>query len=156
MQNKIAVLIKIAALLNENAVTWAVGASCLLYLKGISGTFNDIDFYVIESDVEKTLSLLKNTEGFQSYNIKYFADGDGFAYEFTIDGVELEFDYRFKDFPMKKESIAEIITVNNTKIPLQSLDDWLKYYRLMGRAEKVRLLEKSLSHTNNRQRLRGL
>ena len=50
------------------------------------------------------------------------------------DGVE-------HDCPLLPEQIAEWVTVQGQRIPLQSLDDWRRYYRLMGREEKVRMID---------------
>jgi len=53
MKNKIEVLLKIANLFNENAITWNVGASCMLYLRDVVEDFNDIDLMIHIDDVEK-------------------------------------------------------------------------------------------------------
>ena len=47
-------------------------------------------------------------------------------------------------FPLKKESITDFIKLNDTTIPLQSLEEWKQYYSLMGRPEKVKLIEHAL------------
>ncbi|MFQ8833366.1 MAG: hypothetical protein ACLR7U_11200 [Ruthenibacterium lactatiformans] len=46
------VLADIARALNQSGVTWAVGGSLLLYFKGKTGVFRDIDLMVCETDVE--------------------------------------------------------------------------------------------------------
>ena len=43
-QEKIQLLLRIAHRLNEAHVEWALGASMLLYFKGITSEFHDIDF----------------------------------------------------------------------------------------------------------------
>ena len=53
IDRKMNVLCKIAHALNKENVTWVVGASLLLYLKGIVNDFHDIDILVLEEDVPK-------------------------------------------------------------------------------------------------------
>ena len=55
---KLKVLARIARALNEAGIVWAVGASLLLYLKGKTDSFHDIDVMVSEADVEKLKGLL--------------------------------------------------------------------------------------------------
>ncbi len=88
IEKKLTILSKIAEELNARGVTWAVGASLLLYFKGIVTAFNDIDLMISEEDYEAAKEI---------------------------------------------------------RIPLQSLEDWRHYYQLMGRTEKVRLIEASQS-----------
>lgn len=52
-ERKLDVLADIARALNQSGVTWAVGGSLLLYFKGKTGVFRDIDLMVCETDVEK-------------------------------------------------------------------------------------------------------
>ena len=52
-ERKLDVLADIARALNQSGVTWAVGGSLLLYFKGKTGVFRDIDLIVCETDVEK-------------------------------------------------------------------------------------------------------
>ena len=47
-QKKIELLQKIAHRLNEAHVQWALGASMLLYFKGITSAFHDIDLMVAD------------------------------------------------------------------------------------------------------------
>ena len=51
-ERKLDVLADIARALNQSGVTWAVGGSLLLYFKGKTGVFRDIDLMVCETDVE--------------------------------------------------------------------------------------------------------
>lgn len=58
IQKKLNVLSMIAESLNKNNITWAIGASLLLYFKGIANEFNDIDIIIDEKDVEKVKKIL--------------------------------------------------------------------------------------------------
>ena len=78
VSNKLSVLKKIANELNKMNVTWAIGASMLLYFKGILLDFNDIDIMVANEDIEqvrKTLMKMGRSNyliQIQSMKQKYF------------------------------------------------------------------------------------
>jgi hypothetical protein len=44
-------------------------------------------------------------------------------------------------FPLKKEDIKDFTEVQGIKIPLQSIEEWRIYYKLMGRDEKVKMID---------------
>lgn len=46
------------------------------------------------------------------------------------------------DCSLQLESITEHFLINDIYIPLQSLDDWRRYYVLMGRTEKVEMIDR--------------
>ena len=52
-EDKLAVLSKLGRALNEAKVTWAVGASLMLYLNKKAMDFNDIDIMTTEQDEER-------------------------------------------------------------------------------------------------------
>lgn len=148
IKNKLTVLSYIAKELNHKNVTWAIGASMLLYFKGITSEFHDIDIMVAEEDVEILKDVLSSFGNIQppnanvQYKTKYF-------FEFNVDGVDIDVMAGFiiinegKEyyFPLKKESINDYTEVNGIKIPLQSLEEWRNYYKLMGRDEKVKMID---------------
>jgi len=43
--------------------------------------------------------------------------------------------------PLKKAAIKDYTEVDGIKIPLQSLEEWHTYYKLMGREEKVKMID---------------
>ena len=51
---------KIAAEFNKDNLLWAIGASLLLYFKGVAEVFHDIDIMVDEKDVERCKNILLN------------------------------------------------------------------------------------------------
>ena len=57
-QEKIQLLLRIAHRLNESHVEWALGASMLLYFKGITSDFHDIDLMVADHDAECVRTIL--------------------------------------------------------------------------------------------------
>lgn len=78
LEKKLTVLSYIAKELNHKNVTWAIGASMLLYFKGITSEFHDIDITVSEKDVEITKSVLMSFGSIHTpnpsvkYKTKYF------------------------------------------------------------------------------------
>lgn len=149
---KIATFLKVAKILNENNITWAVGASLLLYFKGITNKFNDIDLMVAEKDIEKTKTIFLSLgkEYPKNPNLQYKSKC---FLEFNVDGIDFDIISGFvivnnncdHYFPLEKNSIAEYFCLENTSIPLQSVNDWLTYYTLMNRKEKVEMIKNYLN-----------
>lgn len=63
---KINVLKRIAIELNKKNITWALGASMLLYFKGIISEFKDIDIMVIDDDIDQVKKILLELGELQS------------------------------------------------------------------------------------------
>ena len=150
-QDKLRIFTKIAKEFNKQQIIWAVGASLMLFFKGITNTFHDIDIMVSENDIEKVKKILSSfgtyskTVPNKQYKTKYFL-------EYKIENVEFDIIAGFTIinngteyyFPLNKSEICDFITFNETKIPLQSLAQWKEFYSLMGRDEKVKMIENSL------------
>ena len=149
---KIATFLKVAKILNENNITWAVGASLLLYFKGITDKFNDIDLMIAEKDIEKTTNIFLSLgkEYPKSPNLQYKSKC---FLAFNIDGIDFDIISGFvivnnncdHYFPLEKNSIAEYFCLKNISVPLQSVNDWLTYYTLMNRIEKIEMIKNSLN-----------
>lgn len=150
IKEKLNILSIIAKKFNENNIVWAVGGSTLLYLKGLTDFFADIDIEVKEDDVLlakkllNELGILKENKPNKDFKTKYFL-------EFVVDGVDIDLMAGFtivnngKEyyFPLKEDDIYKIIKINEEKIPLHSVLKWKEYYKLMNREDKVKLLTKS-------------
>lgn len=146
---KLDVLARMGKILNEKNIIWAVGGSLLLYLKGKVDDFQDIDIMVIEDHGEEVKEILEQYGDLQDpslnpqYKTRYF-------FEFIIDGVEIDVMAGFViihqgkeyDCSLCPEDIREHYLINDIYIPLQSLEEWRRYYRLMGRTEKVELIDR--------------
>ncbi|WP_142412856.1 nucleotidyltransferase domain-containing protein [Hathewaya massiliensis] len=148
VEEKFKVLSKIGKQLNDNNITWAIGASLLLYIKGISSEFHDIDIMVAESDVEALKNILLHLGELQpkTTNIQYKSKE---FLEFKVEDVDIDVMAGFvivnkgRDFyfPLHKGDIMDYEEINGVKIPLQSVKEWRNYYELMGRTEKVKMID---------------
>ena len=148
LEKKLEVLSKLASYFNKEKLTWAVGASVLLYFKGYVDEFHDLDIMVDDKDdlkMEEILNkigiLLPSEKG--NFKTKHFR-------KYVVDDVDIDMiggfvivsDDTDYDCDLKEEQITEYITVNEQQIPLHSLSLWKKYYGLMGRTEKVMIIER--------------
>ena len=156
IQEKIELLQKIAHRLNGAHVEWALGASMMLYFKGIVSEFNDIDLMISNNDVECVRVILSemgelhppNPNPKAMYKTKTFM-------EFTIDSIDIDVmagfaivsEGKLVDCSLHKEQIVERILLGTEAIPLQSPLLWCKYYRLMKRNEKANMIEKYYQET---------
>ena len=148
IEKKLCVLSDMAHVLNEAHVTWAVGASALLYLKGRAATFGDIDLMAAEEDAGKIKALLSQMGRLlpdnpdARYQTRHFM-------EFVIDGVEVDVmaglvivsDGQAHECPFGQAQIAEYVQLHGEKIPLQFMSDWKRYYTLMGRTAKAEMMD---------------
>ena len=156
IEQKLEVLSKIAEQLNKENITWAIGASLLLYIKGKANYFNDIDIMVVEEDAQKLKSILSQMGDIQPSNT-YGQYKTRCFLEYVIDSVDVDVMAGFvivnngKDYDcsLRKEDIKEFVTINGQKIPLQSLEEWKRYYELMGRTEKVKMIDNKTSNYSN-------
>ncbi len=144
--DKLAVLKKIAHSLNENEVHWAVGASLLLYFHDLVTEFHDIDIVVEIDDVDKLKNCLNQFGTLLPENSKS-QYGTRYFLEYQIEDVDVDAmagftvfsDGEEHDCSFHREHIAEYKNLDGVMIPLDSLSNWAKYYRLMGRKEKSEL-----------------
>jgi len=147
MKNKLKVLKLIANKFNENNIHYAVGASVLLYFKGIVNEFHDLDILIDVNDSDRVkdilnqLGTLKYTPSNSNFNTKTFL-------QYVVDGVDIDIIGGFIivkdgiDYDCSlQETIDDYVYLDEIKIPLDTLDNWYKYYKLMGRDNRVKLIE---------------
>lgn len=152
-QEKIELLKKIAHCFNEAHVVWSLGASMLLYFKGITTEFHDIDLMIANADVECVRGILSEMGEIQPPNPNPKYQTKTFM-EFIINSIDVDVmagfsiisDGKLFDCSLQEEQIVEKMSLGTEIIPLQSPLLWCEYYRLMGRTEKVKLIENTLSN----------
>ena len=146
MEHKLNVLARIARQLNAHGITWAVGASSMLYLNGIVDSFHDLDLLVEEARIAEAKALLDEMGTLQEripnpqYKTRHFL-------EYVIEDVEVDVlagfiickDGTDHDMPFDRTHIERTVTVCGEPIPLQHRSDWAHYYTLMGRPHKAEL-----------------
>ena len=147
MKNKLEVLKTIAKKFNDAGIKYAIGASVLLYFKGIVDKFHDLDIMVDMNDVDKVKEIL-NKFG----TLQYSPDNNNFKtkafLQYVVDDVGIDviggfiivkdgIDY---DCTLQKE-IIDYTYLDGVKIALDTIDNWYKYYSLMGRDNKVKMIE---------------
>ena len=151
LNEKIELLKEIAQRFNTTGITWALGASMLLYFKGITSTFHDIDLMIADENVEAVREILSEMGELQPPNPNPQYKTKAFM-EFVINSIDVDVmagfsivkDGKTYDCSLDKAQIVEWLTLGNTEIPLQSPLLWCKYYKLMGRKEKVDMIESAL------------
>jgi hypothetical protein len=145
---KLQVLKTIAHTLNEARITWALGSSAFLYLKGLVPTFHDFDLFIAHDEGRRAEALLRTLGQEEPANYKPDRYGTRLFCEFTIQGVEVDLMEDFsiiKDgqehfFPLEARHIVERLAVAGEPIPVESLASWQERYALMGRLEKAELI----------------
>lgn len=147
-EDKLKVLEKVAAAFEKERITWALGASALLYFKGIAEDFGDIDIVTAVEEIPKIKEALRGVGEPEPEN-PVNRDKARAYLVYHIGGVEVEImaglvfqtENGGREFSLCKEDIKDCALLGNTRIPLQSLEEWKTYYSLMGRTEKVRMID---------------
>lgn len=160
---RLATLARAARALNAARVSWAVGASALLYLRGVTDTFHDFDLQLAQGEAqaadESLLSLGAQAAPplppSPAYATQHFA-------EYQLDGVDFDLLCGFAvrrggmvyPCPFDSSGVAGTLSVLGTRVPLAALEDWFVIYLLMpGRAAKADLIARHLkAHPATAQR----
>jgi hypothetical protein len=132
------VLEKIAKEFNENDITWALGASLLLYFYDIIEKPNDIDIIIDPKDEDIIIKIMNKLGNELSVeDVKKYKTG--VFHKFYIEEVEIDIigdfnilvenGYYIHPFPTKN---GKIIKINETEIYLDDLLTWVDTYEAMG------------------------
>lgn len=136
--NHNSILIKIAKVLNQSNLTWAIGASMMLKLRDFEMNVHDIDIMVDQDNFELACTCLNEygneivVDESKLFKTKYFK-------RYNCDGIEIDimsgmgivhktglFDYQFK-----KEDIDKVLVIDTINLPLCYVEDWYIFYHLM-------------------------
>ena len=149
MEKKLKVLSVLAADLNESDILWAVGASAMLFLRGIVREFRDIDLLVCEEDISTAQEILQR-------HGKQLPVGDDCRFgsrhyrKSEVDGVEIDLiagfvvnaeDGQQHICPLQMEEVDGCVDVFDQAVSLHSVQTWYQYYTWMGRADRVKTIE---------------
>lgn len=147
MNNKLKVLKTVAEKFNQAGVNYAVGSSVLLFFNGIVDEFHDLDILIDYDDTNKVknilndLGTLKETLPNSNYKSKTFL-------QYVVDGVDIDIIGGFiivkdgieYDCSLQKD-ITNHVELDGIKINLDTLDNWKRYYSLMNREYKAKMIE---------------
>ena len=147
-QEKLDVLARIGEAFNGAGLTWAVGASLMLYFRGVTDNFHDIDLLATDDDAPRACELLSRMgapvpkTSSPQFTTRFFCT-------FAVDGVDVDlmagfgvvYEGRAYDRSLDPADITEFRAVNGVSIPLHSLAVWRENYRLMGRDGKVKMID---------------
>ena len=153
-QRKLAVLARIAAELRQADVTWALGASGLLYFRGLAPDFHDLDLMVALEDAGKAERILDRLGQPLPPKPNVSIDPTAVFREYTVDGMEADLmegmvivkDGAAHDCSLRPEDIGGTVTVCGRHVPPHSPARRRRYYALMGREEKAKLLSHLPEH----------
>ncbi|TSB45734.1 nucleotidyltransferase domain-containing protein [Alkalicoccobacillus porphyridii] len=147
----LSLLSKLQNAFDEMNVTWAVGGSLMLQLRGLSTIPNDIDLLVTEEDAPKLIQQL-NSIGtpLEMPKKQTVLTSSTFAkYDFDGVGVDVMVNFGVKHEKgtyiclLDHDSISDNPMTSGHAYPLSALEDWYVLYLLMpNRESKVALIEK--------------
>lgn len=147
---------KIATKFNARNIFWGVGGSQLLSYFDITREVNDLDIIVSKESIEEALIILSKLGSVSDIPIKEEYLTESFTC-FNIDDMQLDVISGFKikhecgvfEFKFEKNKLT-YINLNNTIIPLTSLEQWYIAYLLMKkRDEKVNRIEEYFIKTKH-------
>ena len=150
-EEKLRVLAKVARAFQ--GLTWAVGSSAMLYLRGITEDFHDLDLFVTMEDAGRAKEILKTLGTFYPSETNPRYCSRCFA-EFTVDGVDIDLiggfairaGERVHDCSLRQELILGSCELYSQRIPLMDPEIWISWYTLMGRPEWTEKIRKFLEN----------
>lgn len=133
------VLFRMANILNQTNITWAIGASMMLNLSEIDIDVHDIDIMVSQDDFALACNALIGicdeirVEESNLFRTKQFK-------RYVCDGIEIDImsgmgiihKLGFFEYQFKKEDIEKVMYVDSTRLPLCYIEDWYIFYHLMS------------------------
>ncbi|MFK3938548.1 nucleotidyltransferase domain-containing protein [Alkalihalobacillus sp. NPDC078783] len=137
-------LLKITEHLNSHNITWAVGGSLMLSIRGLETTPNDIDLLVTESDAPKLIQVLETIGPKQQPKSSHPHLFSSYFSQFHIDeiGIDVMANFGVKHEKGMYVSPLHVEALEQSPFPLSSLEDWYVLYLLMpNRESKVTLIE---------------
>lgn len=142
-------LLKIALVLNENKINWALGGSLLLYLYGINTTVNDIDIVIDTTDISKVEKFINQFSHIEKDKTEIYLTERFYSIRINKVIIDLMIGFKISSdkgvyiYPDADKLINRTINMDDITINLCSLKDWLNAYKAIGRDNKVKLIEQS-------------
>lgn len=149
IKHKLDVFSRIALLLNKHHIAWILGGSCMLFFRGLVEDFDDIDLIVDVLDIARIKRLFQGEKRLQKKASSAFKTKHFLVYSIDDVTVEIMADlvivHNQKDYLCSYGDMqSELWMLEHHQIQLATLSDWLLYYRLMKREDKVALITEHL------------
>lgn len=142
--------------LKDKSIDWVLVGSTNLALQGVDVTPHDIDILTDEKGAFSISELLGDHE-VRKVEYKESENLASYLGEFRIDGIKVEVmgDLKIKrpDGTWYRELVirgAKKAKVGEMEVPLYPLEKELEGYKILGRVEKVREIEKALRRESSR------
>ncbi|MDD3335633.1 MAG: hypothetical protein PHI98_08940 [Eubacteriales bacterium] len=146
MNDKLTVLSKIAREMNSRSLLWAVGGSAMLYFRGLSQCFRDVDLLIEVRQAtmaQDALLALGATQKKMDKSDGCFYSGFFCSYEWNGLDIDLIGDFGIiKDgvlhtYPLHSFDIDATALLGNAEVPLHRAELWKELYTLMDRPQRV-------------------
>ena len=138
LKKKIEVLKKLTNIFNKYNASFSIGASAMLYFRGIVDYFGDLDLSVSKEDYEIVKEEIDKLA--TNPHLKW-----GYIYNFKIDNVDI-------DLVVKEDNALKICdleyNLDNYILHLESLDYWYKRYYELERFYRCEQIKKYLGGKN--------
>lgn len=148
IEDKISLLKRIAHRLNEAQVEWCLGASMMLYFKGIVSEFHDIDLMISVDDVEVVKTILVGNGHAVSirsradplYQTKCFMEYDIDAIDVDVmAGFAIVREGEIYDCSLRKDQISDQLMLDGEVIPMQSPRLWCQILSIDGQEQRKQI-----------------
>jgi deoxyhypusine synthase len=146
--------------MNEKEITWALGASSVLYYNGDDRLPNDYDVFVTVEDFDQVEERLKQSgeERFKENALGIYATERFATYMLgnreidLIAGFNILHDQGEYRLTFDEDSIDKTIAVEDVPIHIMALEDWFVMYQLIpGRSAKA---ERALELMRSKNQMR--
>ncbi|MDD3478475.1 MAG: hypothetical protein PHP32_06320 [Candidatus Izemoplasmatales bacterium] len=148
MHSWMEIVVEITQRLEKHQIPYEIGGSASLWFHGIKTEVHDLDFLFDVKDQARVLALFENDHPVLENRSDSGYHTSGFA-ELKIRGMDVDLMFGFaiahehgvfrhqlwdKPLPSRVECLGKIVIV-------ASLEEWLVWYALMRREEKVKMIQ---------------
>ena len=138
-------LLDIANTLNSRNITWGLGGSLLLFIKGYKTNVNDIDIIVHSKDLKDLKEVISKYEINEKEKTAKFLTNHFYTFNIKSINIDIMVGFVVKNeidiFAFREKEISTSkICIDGENIYLSSVSEWKKAYTAMNRIDKILLL----------------
>ena len=138
-------LLDIANTLNSRNITWGLGGSLLLFIKGYKTNVNDIDIIVHSKDLKDLKEVISKYEINEKEKTAKFLTNHFYTFNIKSINIDIMVGFvvknEFNIFAFREKEISTSkICIDGENIYLSSVSEWKKAYTAMNRIDKISLL----------------